>query len=125
MTLDGQTVGTPAFMSPEQAAGRLDSLGPASDVYSLGATLYVMLTDQRPFSGEAEQILAGRSARADFCRRAPSRPAVPTALEAICLRAMALDPRKRYETALQLAEDIERWLADEPVTAWNDPWLDR
>jgi eukaryotic-like serine/threonine-protein kinase len=124
MTLDGHTVGTPAFMSPEQAAGRLDSLGPASDVYSLGVTLYVLLTDQKPFSGETEQILVDVQ-RGRFQPPSAVRPALPPALEAICLRAMALEPCTRYETALQLAEDIERWLADEAVTAWNDPWLDR
>ncbi len=124
VTLDGHTVGTPAFMSPEQAAGRLDSLGPASDVYSLGATLYVLLTDQRPFTGLTEQILADVK-QGRFLPPRTVKPALPPALEAICLRAMDLDPRKRYETALQLAEDIERWLADEAVTAWDDPWLDR
>jgi eukaryotic-like serine/threonine-protein kinase len=124
MTLDGHTVGTPAFMSPEQAAGRLDSLGPSSDVYSLGVTLYVLLTDQRPFSGETDQILVDVQ-QGRFRPPSSVRPALPRALEAICLRAMALDPCKRYDTALALAEDIERWLADEPVTAWNDPWLDR
>jgi eukaryotic-like serine/threonine-protein kinase len=123
MTLDGHTVGTPAFMSPEQAAG-LDSVGPASDVYSLGVTLYVLLTDQRPFSGETDQILLAVQ-QGRFLPPSTVRPALPPALEAICLRAMALDPSNRYETALELAEDIERWLSDEPVTAWNDPWLDR
>ena len=96
-TLDGHTVGTPAFMSPEQAAGRLESLGPASDVYSLGVTLYVLLTDQRPFSGETRADSAGLFSRAVFCRRAPGKPAVPTGLEAICLRAMALEPGDRYD----------------------------
>ncbi len=124
VTLDGHTVGTPAFMSPEQAAGRLESLGPASDVYSLGATLYVLLTDQRPFSGGTEQILLDVQ-QGRFLPPSAIKPSLPPALEAICLRAMALEPRRRYETALLLAEDIERWLADEAVTAWNDPWLDR
>jgi eukaryotic-like serine/threonine-protein kinase len=124
LTLDGEAVGTPAFMSPEQAAGRLDGLGPASDVYSLGATLYVMLTDQAPFSGDGEQILED----VRHGRLAPPRavkPTVPKALEAICLRAMALEPSSRYGSATALAEDIERWLADDAVVAWNDPWSDR
>ncbi len=124
VTLDGHTVGTPAFMSPEQAAGRLESLGPASDVYSLGATLYVLLTDQRPFNGDTEQILLDVQ-EGRFLRPSAVKASLPPALEAICLRAMALEPSERYETALLLAEDIERWLADEAVTAWNDPWLDR
>ena len=84
----------------------------------------MLLTDQRPFSGEADQILLDVQ-QGRFSPPSAVKPAVPRALEAICLRAMALDPCKRYDTALQLAEDIERWLADEPVTAWNDPWLDR
>jgi eukaryotic-like serine/threonine-protein kinase len=124
LTLDGQAVGTPAFMSPEQAAGRLDGVGPASDVYSLGATLYVMLTDQTPFSGEGEQILEDvRNGRLAPPRAVKAK--VPRALEAICLRAMALEPARRYESASALAEDIERWLADLAVMAWKDPWFDR
>ncbi len=124
VTLDGQTVGTPAFMSPEQAAGGLGSPGPTSDVYSLGVTLYVLLTDQRPYNGAADQILLDAQ-QGRFSPPSAVKPTVPRGLEAICLRAMALDPCERYDSALQLADDIERWLADEPVTAWNDPWLDR
>ncbi len=124
MTLDGQTVGTPAYMSPEQARGELDGLGPASDVFSLGSTLYVMLTDQKPFNGQVEQILLDIQ-QGRFAPPRSIKPTVPEALEAICLRAMALEPRKRYESALCLADDIERWLADDAVAAWNDPWLVR
>ena len=67
VTLDGHTVGTPAFMSPEQAAGRMDSLGPASDVYSLSATLYVLLTDQRPLPARPSKP-CGRTAAGSYCR---------------------------------------------------------
>ncbi len=124
VTIAGQAVGTPAYMSPEQAAGRHADVGPASDVYSLGATLYVLLTDRRPFDGEVVEIL---EAVKDGRFRAPReiKPRVPEALDAICRRAMAREPARRYPSALALAEDIERWLADEPVSAWSEPWPNR
>jgi tetratricopeptide (TPR) repeat protein len=123
-TQDGEAVGTPAFMSPEQAGGRLDELGSTSDVYSLGATLYVMLTDQNPFGGETEQILRDVQ-RGRFPAPRAIKPEVPRALEAICLRAMDRNPLKRYASALGLAEDIERYLAGDAVLAWSEPWVDR
>ena len=111
-------------MSPEQAAGRLDAVGPVSDVYSLGATLYVILAGRAPFQGSVTEVLAMvRAGRFEPPRRI--RPRVPKALDAICRRAMALEPSERYPSALSLAADIERWLADEPVSAWCDPWPDR
>jgi serine/threonine protein kinase len=124
ITLEGQAVGTPAFMSPEQASGRQDSVGPGSDVYSLGATLYVLLTGERPFKGQPEEVLEQvRSGR--FVAPRVKKPRVPRALDAVCRRAMALSADNRYRSALLLAEDIERWLADEPVLAWQAPWSDR
>jgi eukaryotic-like serine/threonine-protein kinase len=123
-TMTGQALGTPTYMSPEQAGGRLDALGPASDVYSLGATLYVLLTDRRPFQGGAKDVLQMvRAGRYDPPRQV--EPRVPQALDAICRRAMAVEPSHRYQSALNLAVDIERWLADEPVSAWCDPWGDK
>jgi serine/threonine protein kinase len=124
VTLPGQAVGTPSYMSPEQAAGRPGALGPASDVYSLGATLYVMLTGDRPFTGEPQEVInAVQDGR--FPPPRTLNPRVPSALDAICRQAMALDPGERYQSALALADDIERWLADEPVWAWPAPWPDR
>jgi serine/threonine-protein kinase len=120
MTLAGQAVGTPAYMSPEQASGRLDQLGPASDVYSLGATLYCLLTGKPPFDGAADEVLA-RVQRGDFPPPRQVAPGVPPPLDAVCLKAMALNPADRYPTALALAADVEHWLADEPVTARSDP----
>ena len=120
-TLPGSALGTPAYMSPEQARGDLDALGPHSDVYSLGATLYCLLTGKAPFEGEADEVL--RRVRAgDF--PAPRRldPTVDQALEAVCLKAMATDPRNRYASCRALADDVERWTADEPVAAWREPW---
>ena len=96
-TLTGAALGTPAYMSPEQAAGRLDQLGPASDVYSLGATLYCLLTGQAPFDGQRRRRrAAARCSGASSRRRGRSSRDVPPALEAICLKAMALRPEDRY-----------------------------
>lgn len=121
----GNVVGTPAFMSPEQAKGRLDLLGPASDVYSLGATLYCILTGRAPFGdGELEETLA-KVRKGDFLRPREINHAIPKALESICLRAMALRPQDRYPSAQALAEDVEHWLADEPVTAHRETLLER
>jgi serine/threonine protein kinase/Tfp pilus assembly protein PilF len=116
----GSAVGTPAFMSPEQAAGRLDRLGPATDIYSLGATLYAVLTGQPPFTGDIGEVLR-QVQRGDFPPPRQVKADISPALEAICLKAMAKDPEERYRTALQLAEDVEHWLADEPVSAWPEP----
>jgi serine/threonine-protein kinase len=120
-TQPGQVVGTPAFMSPEQAAGDWHHVGPTGDVYSLGAILYTLLTGRVPFTGgTAEEVL--RQVRAGRLPRPRQvSGAVPAALEAVCKRAMALGPEDRYPTARALADDVERWLADEPVTAYREP----
>jgi tetratricopeptide (TPR) repeat protein len=110
-------VGTPHFMSPEQAEGR--PLGPASDIYSLGATLYTLLTGRTPFHGQRK--VRSMCIRGKFPAPRRVKPAVPRALEAVCLKAMALRPEARYATALDLAADLERWLAGEPVAAWREP----
>ncbi len=118
----GAAIGTPAYMSPEQAAGRLDRVGPASDVYSLGATLYALLTGQAPFQeGDAGSVLQ-KVQRGDIVWPRQVKPGTPAALEAICRQAMALNPEERYPTALALAADVEHWLADEPVSAYREPW---
>ena len=120
-TLPGSAMGTPAYMSPEQARGDLESLGPRSDVYSLGATLYCLLTGRSPFEGEVFDILR-RVQSGDFAPPRRVDPAVDAALEAVCLKAMAMSPEGRYPTPRALAEDVERWMADEPVSAWREPW---
>jgi tetratricopeptide (TPR) repeat protein len=111
-------------MSPEQAAGRSDLLGPPSDVYSLGATLYHLLTDRQAFSGDADEVLRNVAQGRFEAPRALS-PWVPRDLEAICLKAMAADRARRYVSPLALAEEIERWLDDEAVTARREPYLAR
>ncbi|MFI5457217.1 MAG: protein kinase [Isosphaerales bacterium] len=117
----GARLGTPAYMSPEQAAGRIDELGPASDVYSLGATLYCLLTGQAPFTDSDLLGLLRKVERGDFSPPRKLQSWVDPALEAICLKAMATEPAGRYHTPRVLADDVEHWLADEPVSAWREP----
>jgi serine/threonine-protein kinase len=125
LTQAGRALGTPAYMSPEQAAGRLEQLGPRSDVYSLGATLYTLLTNQSPFpQGEVGEVLA-RVGRGDFATPGQMKKDVPRALEAVCLKAMARDPAQRYGSPRALAGDLEHWLADEPVGAYPEPLTGR
>lgn len=123
-TAAGTILGTPAFMSPEQAAGDVASLGPASDIYSLGATLYYLLAGQPPHQGANVEELLQRVQRGEIEWRKDAA-AVPLPLRAICERALARLPGERYFTALKLAEDIENWLADEPVIAYREPLLAR
>jgi serine/threonine-protein kinase len=118
----GVPIGTPAFMSPEQAAGKLGELGPASDVYSLGATLYCLLTGRAPVgAGDVGEVLQ-KVQRGEFAPPRQVKRGVSAALEAVCLKAMALRPADRYGTARALADDIEHWLADEPVAAYPERW---
>jgi serine/threonine protein kinase/tetratricopeptide (TPR) repeat protein len=128
-TIAGTAVGTPAYMSPEQAAGNIDLEAP-SDVYSLGATLYHLLTNRAPIGAELSASAADelsvtevlrRAAAGEFPRLSAVTGSIPPALEAICRKAMAHKLEDRYHSAAELAEDLERWLADEPVTAWREP----
>jgi serine/threonine-protein kinase len=116
-TVAGSAVGTPAFMSPEQAAGRIDQLGPATDVYSLGATLYYLLANRPPVAGKGIAQILGKVQAGDV----DWNVTVPPALLAITRKAMSLRPADRYASALALAADIEHWLADEPVSVYAEP----
>jgi serine/threonine-protein kinase len=118
----GQVVGTPAYMPPEQAAGRHDQLGTASDVFALGATLYCLLTGTAPYSGP--DVLA-QAARVEFVPVGQRQASLPAALAAVCGKAMAARPQERYATARVLAEEVGRFLADEPVQAYPEPLGDR
>jgi serine/threonine-protein kinase len=117
-TMHGVALGTPAYMSPEQAFGHWDDVGPQSDIFGLGATLYHLLTGRPPYSG-SDALAAAKQGRFDGPRKAS--PSVPKPLEAICLKAMAKSPGERYASAEALAADVQKWLADEVVSAYREP----
>ncbi len=121
-TLPGSALGTPAYMSPEQASGDLDRLGPRSDVYSLGATLYCALAGRAPFEGDDVGALLRAVSQGSFARPRVHNPLIDKALEAVCLKAMALRAEDRYATPRAAADEVERWMADEPVLAVRESW---
>ncbi len=123
---EGVCEGTPQYMAPEQAAGRAKRLGPHTDVYALGATLYCILTGKPPFASESDVgTTLSKVQVGDFLPPRALVPDVSPALEAICLKAMATKIENRYATCELLAADIQRWLDDQPVTAWKEPWTVR
>jgi eukaryotic-like serine/threonine-protein kinase len=136
-TLPGQALGTPEFASPEQISGRQVTPSPLSDVYSLGATLYYLLTGRRPIdAGQFAHSINSSinssingSINDSVHRNIPAprvhQPSIPRALEAICRRAMAFEPEARFASVEQLADDLERYLADEPVSQAIDRWPTR
>ncbi|HVJ80201.1 MAG TPA: serine/threonine-protein kinase, partial [Planctomycetia bacterium] len=121
-TQQGSAIGTPAFMAPEQAEGRIRELGPAADVYALGGTLFAVLSGEPPIEGKKIEDILG-NVRSGRLRPLP--PAVPRPLAAICLKALALRTADRYDSVRSLAADVENWLADEPVSATRDAPLAR
>ncbi|HEV3164425.1 MAG TPA: serine/threonine-protein kinase, partial [Isosphaeraceae bacterium] len=124
-TLPGSALGTPTYMSPEQARGDLDRLGPRSDVYSLGATLYCLLTGKPPLEGEDIGVVLRAVQEGQFPRPSQHDSGLDKTLEAICLKAMGKEPEDRYPTPKALADDLDRWMADEPVSAYPEPSLAR
>lgn len=124
-TVAGSTIGTPQFMSPEQADGRIDELGPATDIYSLGASLYCLLTGQAPVSGDSTPDMLRKVRIGQIAPPRELNREIPKPLEAICLKAMQLEQSNRYDSADAMARDVERWLADEVVVAYREPVLSR
>ncbi len=129
-TWSGSVHGTVGYMPPEQAAGKLEMLGPSSDVYALGAILYALLTGRpsielgshgsheerrRAMVKAVEDTVAG-----SFPHPRAVNPSIPRALEAVCLKAMATAPADRYASVRALAAEVKHWLADEPVLAYRE-----
>ncbi|MCA9218414.1 MAG: protein kinase [Planctomycetales bacterium] len=117
----GAAMGTPGFMSPEQSLGWHDKLTPASDVYSLGCVLFCVATGSRPFDSNDIATIIRKTQTGEFPSPRAKNTAVAKPLEAIILRAMATKANQRYQSAKLLADDVEAFLADEPVTAWEEP----
>jgi WD40 repeat protein len=117
LTCTGDVLGTPAYMAPEQAAGSGDLVGPATDVHGLGVLLYELLTGRPPFQGDDREAVLRRVAGEVPPGPRSLRREVPRELEAICLKCLAKGPLLRYATAGELAEDLRRFLAGEPVRA--------
>ena len=119
------TVGTLSYMSPEQAEGRWEDVGSASDNFALGAILYAMLRGRAPYRGRSIDEILEKVRRCEFAPPRRIKHSIPRPLEAICLKAMAKRPEDRYPTAPDLAADVRRWLADEPVAAYPEPFVAR
>jgi serine/threonine protein kinase len=117
LSVSGDVMGTPSFMSPEQARGEIDQLDARTDIYSLGATLYALLTGQRPFAGKTTMEILMKVVNGDLVPPRKHKPELPVPVEAIILKAMEKDRERRYPTASAFADDLERFLADADVEA--------
>lgn len=119
-TVAGTVMGTPAYMAPEQAAGRIGLVDELSDVYALGAMLYQVLSGKPPFRGTTSDEVLTQVMQAEPPSPRALAPHTPRQLEAICLKAMAKERGRRYASAADLARDLERYLADEPIRAYRE-----
>ena len=124
-TESGQILGTPCYMAPEQAKGQTKNVGPCADVYALGAMLYEMLTGRPPFKGQTPIDTIRQVVEDDVVPPTLLVPKVARDLETICLHCLHKEPYRRYRTASALAEDLERFLAGDPIRARRTPLWER
>src|SRR4029077_12685180 len=117
MTLSGQLLGSPNYVSPEQAAAKRGTVGKRSDVYSLGAILYHLLTGRPPFQGETLTDVLQQLADDDPLAPRLLTSRVPRDLETICLKCLEKEPSRRYQSARELADELDRFLHDRPIQA--------
>lgn len=125
LTLSGQVVGTPGYLSPEQASGCSRALTPASDIYGLGALLYHLLTGRAPFVGESPAAILRQVGVQDPTPPRLLNPAVPRDVETIALKALAHEPARRYPAARDVREELQRFLRGEPIQARPAPRTER
>src|SRR5262249_49808026 len=116
-TRTGAILGTPSYMAPEQAEGRIHDLGPATDVYALGVLLYQLLTGRAPFVGATVLETLEQVRMLDPVPPTALEPRLPQDLETICLKCLEKEPRNRYPSAEALACDLQSYLAGEPISA--------
>ena len=109
LTYQGEIIGTPAYMSPEQAEGRQDQIDERTDIYGLGSMLYTILTGRSPFEGSNIFDVLRKAVVGDPTPPRNLCPEAPAALEEACLKAMAREPAKRYASAIELAQEVQRW----------------
>ncbi len=124
-TETGQVLGSPSYIPPEQAQGRAKEVGPAADIYALGAILYEMLTGRPPFKGTTPLETVLQVLNEDPVPPSRLQSQVPRDLETICLKCLAKEPHKRYQSALTLADDLDRYICDRPIHARRTPLLER
>ncbi len=125
VTAPGAVMGTPAYMSPEQARGDVESVDLRSDVYSLGVILFQILTGRLPFKGQTGDEMIANVLKGNPIQPRRLDAAIPRALEAICLRAMSFEANSRFQSVKELSSELDRFLADEPINSYQETLLEK